>query len=112
MEIELFNAVPSITEIPLEKFTASVVETQPIEDVAFGEAQQFDHSQKSPFFYLYIIIALFLMFRFLKNLSKIYGLTRNEYEFDGKLKVINSTYNNLLVFNQNYTYKKQPILYF
>ncbi|REE24890.1 N-acetylmuramoyl-L-alanine amidase [Winogradskyella pacifica] len=104
MEIELFKAVPSITEIPLEEFTASVVETQPIEDVTFGEAQQVDHSQKSPFFYVYIIIALFLVFRFLKNLSKIYGLTRNEYEYDGKLKVIKSTDSDMVSSFFNYMF--------
>ncbi|EPR72147.1 N-acetylmuramoyl-L-alanine amidase [Winogradskyella psychrotolerans RS-3] len=104
MEIELFKAVPSITEIPLEKFTASVVETQPIEDVTFGEAQQVDHSQKSPFFYVYFIITLFLVFRFLKNLSKIYGLTRNEYEYDGKLKVIKSTDSDMVSSFFNYMF--------
>ncbi|WP_179348846.1 N-acetylmuramoyl-L-alanine amidase [Winogradskyella pacifica] len=104
MEIELFKAVPSITEIPLEEFTASVVETQPIEDVTFGEAQQVDHSQKSPFFYVYIIIALFLVLRFLKNLSKIYGLTRNEYEYDGKLKVIKSTDSDMVSSFFNYMF--------
>ncbi|SDH24951.1 N-acetylmuramoyl-L-alanine amidase [Winogradskyella thalassocola] len=90
MEVELFKAVPSITEIPLEKFTASVVETQSIEDVTFGEVQQVSQSQNSPFFYIYMIISLFLVFRFLKNLAKIYKLTRKEYEYNGKLKVIKS----------------------
>ncbi|MEH1006944.1 M56/M15 family metallopeptidase [Winogradskyella sp. ECml5-4] len=104
MEVELFKAVPSITEIPLEKFTASVAETQPIEDVTFGEGQQVDHSQKSPFFYVYIIIALFLVLRFLKNLSKIYGLTRNEYEYDGKLKVIKSTDSDMVSSFFNYMF--------
>ncbi|WP_179334451.1 N-acetylmuramoyl-L-alanine amidase [Winogradskyella costae] len=104
MEIELFKAVPSITEIPLEKFTASVVETQPIEDVTFDEAQQVDHSQKSPFFYVYIIITLFFLFRFLKNLFKIYGLTRNEYEYNGKLKVIKSADSDMVSSFFNYMF--------
>ncbi|WP_178983979.1 M56/M15 family metallopeptidase [Winogradskyella helgolandensis] len=104
MEVELFKAVPSITEIPLEEFTASVVETQPIEDVTFDEAQQVDHSQKSPFFYVYIIITLFFLFRFLKNLFKIYGLTRNEYEYNGKLKVIKSSDSDMVSSFFNYMF--------
>lgn len=104
MEVELFKAVPSITEVPLEKFTASVVETQPIEDVTFGEGQQVDNSQKGHFFYVYIIIALLFVFRFLKNLSKIYGLTRNEYEYNGKLKVIKSADSDMVSSFFNYMF--------
>ncbi|WP_458629271.1 N-acetylmuramoyl-L-alanine amidase [Winogradskyella sp. PC D3.3] len=104
MEIELFNAVPSITEIPLDKLTESIVETQDIEDVTFGEVEQVSLSQKSPFFYVYVMISLFLSFRFFKNLLKIYRLTRNDYEYVGKLKLIENSDSDMVSSFFNYMF--------
>ncbi|WP_179320463.1 N-acetylmuramoyl-L-alanine amidase [Winogradskyella helgolandensis] len=91
MEIELFKSVPSITEIPLEKFTEPDVDMTSKENGTFGEVTPMQVSSTHPLFYIYLVVAGFFLFRFLKNLFQMYRLTRQKSKRVGKLKLITIT---------------------
>jgi N-acetylmuramoyl-L-alanine amidase len=90
MELQFFESVPSITELPVETFTNSIVVSQVEEDVSFGEVDAVNQSTLSPFFYMYALISLFLLFRFFKNIFKIHNLTQLTFKRVGRLKLIHS----------------------
>ena len=104
MEIELFNAVPSITEIPLEKITESTFEAPHTGDITFDEVTLVDQSSINLVFVIYLIVSGVFMFRFLKNLWKIYKLTRNDYKRVEKLKLIMVTDSDMVSSFFNYMF--------
>jgi N-acetylmuramoyl-L-alanine amidase len=117
LEFEIFKFVPSITEIPIETFTESVVDFQNLEDLPFGTVEIVSKTQQSPLFYMYLAITLFLVFRFLKNLFQLYLLTRHESKRFGKLKLIKtsdsemvSSFFNYLFINERQTLNDEAYL--
>ncbi|QXP79532.1 MULTISPECIES: M56/M15 family metallopeptidase [Winogradskyella] len=104
IEIELFNAVPSITEIPLEKITESTFETPHIEAITFDEVTPVHQSSINPVFIIYLMISGFFMLRFLKNLLKIYKLTRYDYKRVERLKLIKVTDSDMVSSFFNYMF--------
>jgi len=104
IEIELFNAVPSITEIPLEKITESTFETPHTEDIIFDEVTPVHQSSIDPVYIIYLMVSGFFMFRFLKNLLKIYKLTRNDYKRVERLKLIRVTDSDMVSSFFNYMF--------
>lgn len=104
IELEWFNTVPSITEIPLEKITESTFETLPTEDITFDEVAPVNQSSIDYVFLIYLMISGFFLFRFLKNLLKLYKLTRHEYKRVGKLKLITITDSDMVSSFFNYMF--------
>ncbi|MGJ8550260.1 N-acetylmuramoyl-L-alanine amidase [Winogradskyella wichelsiae] len=104
IEIELFNAVPSITEIPLERITESTFETPHTEDITFDEVTPVHQSSINPVFIIYLMISGFFMLRFLKNLLKIYKLTRYDYKRVERLKLIKVTDSDMVSSFFNYMF--------
>jgi N-acetylmuramoyl-L-alanine amidase len=109
LEFEMFNAVPKIAELPIQKITESMVVPQHIEAVTFRDVETINESQKSPLFYMYLTVAIFLVFRFFKNIFQLFRLTRQSYEPFGKLKLIKhqdsemvSSFFNYLFINEKY----------
>lgn len=111
LEIEMFDAVPSITEIPVQAFTESVVVSQSIEEVSSDPVEIVSEIQRSPLFYIYLMSSLFLLFRFSKNIFKLYKLTRGASERLGKLKLIKSHDSELVssFFNYMFIHEKQTL---
>jgi N-acetylmuramoyl-L-alanine amidase len=114
LEFKMFNAVPKIAELPIQKITESVAASEHIEEISFGDAEMVNTSQRSPLFYIYSVITFFLVFRFLKNIFQIYNLTRQNYERLGRLKLITqndsemiSSFFNYLFINKKYTSKNE-----
>jgi N-acetylmuramoyl-L-alanine amidase len=117
LEFEIFKSVPSITEFPIETFTESVVDSQYLEEVVFGTIEIVSQTQRSPLFYMYLTITLFLVFRFLKNIVQLYMLTRSESERYGRLKLIKSkdsemvsSFFNYLFMNEEHTLDDEDYL--
>ncbi|WP_179316938.1 MULTISPECIES: N-acetylmuramoyl-L-alanine amidase [Winogradskyella] len=104
IEIELFNAVPSITEIPLERITESTFETPHIEAITFDEVTPVHQSSINPVFIIYFMVSGFFMLRFLKNLLKIYKLTRHDYKRVERLKIITVTDSDMVSSFFNYMF--------
>lgn len=111
MEIEMFKAVPSVIEIPVKTFTKSTEVFQDNEDIVFGDVALVSKPQTSSIIYVLLIVSLFLLFRFLRNLIKIYSLTRGKYERFGKLKLIRNNDSDMVssFFNYVFIYKNQAL---
>ncbi|MFK7834395.1 MAG: N-acetylmuramoyl-L-alanine amidase [Winogradskyella sp.] len=111
LEIELFSAVPRLIEIPAEPFTVSNVVTENIDNVSFEDVAVVNESQVSPVFYMFLVISFLLVFRFLKNLFKLYRLTRGKYEGFGKLKLIRQSESNMVssFFNYMFIHENQNL---
>ncbi|QXP59591.1 M56/M15 family metallopeptidase [Olleya sp. HaHaR_3_96] len=114
LEFKMFNAVPKIAELPIQKITESIAASEHLEEVSFGDTEMVNTSQRSPLFYIYSVITFFLVFRFLKNIYQIYNLTRQNYERLGRLKLIThndsemiSSFFNYLFINKKYTSKNE-----
>ncbi|WP_198551051.1 M56/M15 family metallopeptidase [Olleya sp. 1-3] len=110
LEIKFLNSIPSITEIPVDNFKNPVIIDQNIEGLVFTETEIVSSSQNSPLFYIYLVITLFFIFRFLNNILKVYNLTRTNYERLGSLKLIKSndsdlvsSFFNYMFINENHT---------
>lgn len=88
LEIEIFNSVPSITEIPIKTISRSKTISEDLKEVPFENIEVKNPSQTSALFYVFLIVSLFFLFRFLRNLIKIYSLTRGKHEHVGSLKLI------------------------
>ncbi len=104
LEIELFNSVPSLSEIPAKVYTESVEVSQESKNESYETVEMASETQKSPFYYLYLSISCFLMFRFLRNLIKIHRLTRANYLRFGKLKLIKSSDSDVVSSFFNYVF--------
>ncbi|WP_299100669.1 M56/M15 family metallopeptidase [uncultured Winogradskyella sp.] len=104
LEIEFFNSVPRITELPINTLTNASASLETIENVEFGEIEMINTSQRSPFFYVYLTISLFFVFRFLKNFFQIFKLTRHKHERLGNLKLIRSKDSKLVSSFFNYVF--------
>ena len=104
MEIELFKSVPSITEIPLEKFTEPDVDKALEENGTYGEVTLMQVSSTHPLFYVYLVVSGFFLFRFLKNLFQMYRFTRQKSKRVGKLKLITITDSDMVSSFFNYMF--------
>lgn len=111
LEFEIFKAIPSITEIPIENFTAATMAYQNLEEVPFDTVESVSQTQRGPWFYLYFAITLFFVFRFSKNLFQLYKLTRIESKRIGKLKIIKGTDSEMVssFFNYLFINEKQDL---
>ncbi len=117
LEFEIFKFVPSITEIPIETFTESVIDSQYLEEVAFDTIEIVSQTHRSPLFYIYLVVTLFLVLRFLKNIFQLYNLTTSESKRFGKLKLIKSndsemvsSFFNYLFINEKHTLNDEDYL--
>ncbi|MDG5492155.1 N-acetylmuramoyl-L-alanine amidase [Psychroserpens sp. SPM9] len=104
IRIELFEAVPSIIEIPVQAFNDSEAIFHEKEDIVFGDPTLVSQPQTPPIIYIFIISSLFLFVRFFKNIIKIYSLTRDKYERLGKLKLIRNTDSDMVSSFFNYVF--------
>lgn len=104
LEIEMFNAVPNIIEIPVQTFTESAAIFQEKEDIVLGNVELVNEPQTSPIFYIFLIVSLIMLFRFFRNIIKIYCLTRGKYERFGNLKLIRNTDSEMVSSFFNYTF--------
>ena len=88
MEINMFDTIPSITEISLEPSTESVVSHEVIDGVTVAEIQNSNDSIFSMLWYAYLTISMCFAFRFLKNLFGIIKLTTQSNGRIGRFKVV------------------------
>lgn len=108
-EFEFLDAVPRITEITVENFDETKEVNHDIESLVLKESKSIHSSNKSALFYIYLVITLFFVFRFFKNLFKIYKHTRICYKRLGSLKLIKcndsdlvSSFFNYMFINENH----------
>ncbi|MBU2929665.1 M56/M15 family metallopeptidase [Winogradskyella psychrotolerans] len=104
IEFELFKAVPSITQIPLENFTKTDILIDTVESIEIGEEVTVTSNRTHPITIIYITISLLLFVRFLKNLFQLYRLTRANFETIGKLKVIKTSDSDMVASFFNYMF--------
>ncbi|WP_282031813.1 M56/M15 family metallopeptidase [Winogradskyella eximia] len=104
LEFELFKAVPSITQIPLDKYTETNAVIDTVDNVTIGEEVAVNPYRANPVMIIYGLISLLLIIRFSRNLLQIYKLTRSEYETIGHLKLIKIEDSNMVSSFFNYMF--------
>ncbi|WP_417860292.1 N-acetylmuramoyl-L-alanine amidase [Winogradskyella sediminis] len=104
LEFELFKAVPSITQIQLDKFTETDAIIDTVDNVTIGEEVTVNPYRVNPIMIIYGLISLLLIIRFSRNLYQIYNLTRLEYEIIGHLKLIKIEDSNMVSSFFNYMF--------
>ena len=104
LEFELFKAVPSITQIQLDKFTETDAIIDTVDNVTIGEEVTVNPYRANPVMIIYGLISLVLIIRFSRNLHQIYKLTKLEYEIIGHLKLIKIEDSNMVSSFFNYMF--------
>jgi len=104
LEFELFKAVPSITQIQLDKFTETDAIIDTVDNVTIREEVTVNPYRANPVMIIYGLISLLLIIRFSRNLHQIYKLTRLEYEIIGHLKLIKIEDSNMVSSFFNYMF--------
>ncbi|MEH6535735.1 MAG: N-acetylmuramoyl-L-alanine amidase [Psychroserpens sp.] len=92
-EINMFNAVPSITEISLQPSEEKIVVTEILKGVTVAEIQRPSHTLSYILWSLYLGIMVCFMFRFIKNLFGIIKLTKRSHTRIGNLKLVETNDN-------------------
>ncbi|WP_052172577.1 N-acetylmuramoyl-L-alanine amidase [Psychroserpens jangbogonensis] len=88
MEINMFDAVPSITEISLESSQEAVFPLEVMKGVTVTEIQKPNHTLYNILWYLYLGITVCFLLRFIKNLFGIIKLTKQSHIRIGNLKLV------------------------
>ena len=91
LEINTFDAVPSITEISLQTFEEHTISEEIIEGLVVSQVKKPSYSLSNIVWYLYLFISIGLLFRFTKNLFDIIKLTRCSHSHIGNLKLVEIT---------------------
>ncbi|MBU2920815.1 N-acetylmuramoyl-L-alanine amidase [Winogradskyella psychrotolerans] len=104
LEFELFKAVPSITQIQLDKFTETNAIIDTVDNVTIGEEVIVNPYRANPVKIIYGLISFLFIIRFSKNLLQIYKLTRSEYETIDHLKLIKIQDSNMVSSFFNYIF--------
>ena len=90
MEIELFETVPSITQISLQSSEALPYVHENVPDTTVLEVETSRFSMTTIVWYLYVFISLCFLFRFVKNLLGLIFLTRKHFDSYGPFKLVES----------------------
>ncbi|WP_299276187.1 M56/M15 family metallopeptidase [uncultured Psychroserpens sp.] len=88
MKVELFDAVPSITQISLHTDQDIPVVHENLEGVTVLEVEKPSYSMTTAVWYAYILISLCFSFRFVKNLIDILKRSKRHYDSFGPFKLI------------------------
>ena len=91
MEINMFDAVPSITEISLQPSVEQTLETEFLTGVTVAEIQRPSNTFPNILWSLYFGITVCFMLRFIKNLFGIIKLTKDSHKRFGNLKLVETS---------------------
>jgi N-acetylmuramoyl-L-alanine amidase len=91
LEINTFDAVPSITEISLQTSEENTISEEIIEGLVVAKVKKPSYTLSNIIWYLYLFISLGFLFRFTKNLFDIIKLTRCNHSHIENLKLVEIT---------------------
>ncbi|WP_460219624.1 N-acetylmuramoyl-L-alanine amidase [Psychroserpens sp. MEBiC05023] len=93
LEIELFETVPSITEISIQPSDDDVISHQVMNGVSVTEIKRPSYTFYDIIWYIYLGISVCFAIRFFRNLITIFKLTQRQYSEINGLRVIKTNDN-------------------
>lgn len=87
-EVEIFNTIPSLTEINFQSGQEQLVYEELPTGTIVETIQKTDHSFENVMLYIYLTVAFVFLLRYLLNLYRILKLTKNTYKSIGYLKLV------------------------
>ncbi|WP_431135205.1 N-acetylmuramoyl-L-alanine amidase [Psychroserpens mesophilus] len=90
MEIDILDTMPSITQISFQSSEEVIVPHEIMQGITVAEIEKPDYSLSNLLWFVYIIISMCFVFRFLKNVFEIFKLTRQSNGCIGHLKLVDT----------------------
>ncbi len=88
LEVNTFEAVPSLTEISLQPSEVTHISEEIIEGVTVLGVQKTEFTFYSIIWYTYLVVTFCFFFRFSRNLLRIIKLTRQHHSRIGNMKLV------------------------